>query len=132
MTHASALPLETFSTLPGGELVCAGLEALHALADSEGRTEDTQADSVQFSIEALLVMVGARRLRRAGCSVPHAKNAPAEPELALYEAVARQAPRGAHSRYNALVRRLVSFERAVEALTRQRATPCAAHGNAVG
>lgn len=36
------------------------------------------------------------------------------PEIALYRAVAAKHPGDAHSRYNALVRRLVSFERALE------------------
>jgi hypothetical protein len=36
----------------------------------------------------------------------------AEPERGLYELLAQTEPDSAHSRYNALVRRLVSFERA--------------------
>jgi hypothetical protein len=36
------------------------------------------------------------------------------PEHALYEALQREDSDSAHSRYNALIRRLVSFERALE------------------
>jgi hypothetical protein len=32
----------------------------------------------------------------------------------LYEKLAREAPRNAHARYNAIVRRIVSFARAAE------------------
>jgi hypothetical protein len=38
----------------------------------------------------------------------------ASPEIRLYELLGRDAPDTAHSRYNALIRRLVSFERAAE------------------
>lgn len=105
--------------LPGAELVCAGLDVLEALAaDSTAPAEDigdSSASAVSgFTIEALLVAVGAPRLRRAGLRVPTVPGWPARPELALYEAVAAQGPADAHSRYNALIRRLVSFERALE------------------
>lgn len=63
------------------------------------------------SIPALLVSIGAPRLRRLGLRVPRAIP---EPEHRLYELLARQDPDSAHSRYNALIRRLVSFERAAE------------------
>ena len=63
------------------------------------------------SEEALLVSIGAPRLRRSGLDV-------AEPypdaERRLYELLARSNPNAAHSRYNALVRRLVAFEHALE------------------
>lgn len=108
--------------LPGAELVLAGLDALGALA--EGRREE-------FTQEALLVAIGARRLRAAGLAVPEAPGWPAQPELALYEAVAEKTSTDAHSRYNALVRRLVSFERALEARSRRAGeaapSPCQHH-----
>lgn len=63
------------------------------------------------SVEALLVSIGAPRLRQLGLRLPETLP---EPELRLYELIARDDPHGAHSRYNALVRRLVSFERAAE------------------
>jgi hypothetical protein len=37
-----------------------------------------------------------------------------EPEHRLYALLARDNPRSAHSRYNGLIGRLVSFERAAE------------------
>ena len=95
--------------LPGAALILAGLDALHALARGE-RDE--------FTPEALLVAIGARRLRAAGLEIPNAPGWPKQPELALYEAIA-DAHADAHSRYNAYIRRLVSFERALEARNRR-------------
>ena len=85
--------------VPGGDLVAAGLEAL-------GRGER--------SVEALLVAVGAPRLRTLGIRVPVAGGLPRHSELALYHAVGRRHPGDAHARFNALIRRLVSFERELE------------------
>jgi hypothetical protein len=81
--------------LPGHDLIEAGL------ADLAGGTE---------SVAALLVAVGAPRLRQLGLEVPPT---PANAEHLLYELLAREDSDAAHSRYNALVRRLVSFERAL-------------------
>jgi hypothetical protein len=83
--------------LPGADLVRTGLDDLRA-----GRE----------SAEAWLVLIGAPRLRRAGIEVPHRDTG--IPEHGLYELLARTDSDTAHSRYNALIRRLVSFERAVE------------------
>ena len=110
------LPLQALAGLPGAELVCAGLAALEALAESSRGTRDA---APEFPVEALLVAIGARRLRGAGLHVPDVPGMPKEPELALYHVLARQHPNGTHSRYNALIRRLVSFERAAEALSRR-------------
>ncbi|HEY3204307.1 MAG TPA: hypothetical protein VGL03_11670 [Thermoanaerobaculia bacterium] len=82
--------------LPGAELVENGI------ADLSKGIE---------SVEALLVSIGAPRLRRIGFIVP--RSIPS-PEHRLYEVLARTGPDSAHSRYNALLRRLVSFERAAE------------------
>ena len=82
--------------LPGADLVETGLADL-----SRG----------VFSVEALLVSIGAARLRRTGIDVPAAIP---YPEDKLYELLAEADPDSAHSRYNALIRRLVSFERAAE------------------
>jgi hypothetical protein len=84
------------AALPGAELVEKGI------ADLSNGIE---------SAEALLVSIGAPRLRRIGLAVPQG---PPSPEHRLYELLARAEPDSAHSRYNALVRRLVSFERAAE------------------
>ena len=61
---------------------------------------------------ALLVAIGAERLRRAGVPVPEViiEN----PEHELYAILAARDSDSAHSRYNALIRQLVSFERAAE------------------
>src|SRR3954454_4015209 len=84
-----------YAGLPGADLVTEGLEDLEA-----GRE----------SIASLLVAIGAPRLRTLGLPVPEAG---ALPEHRLYALLARDEPGNAHSRYNALVRRLVSFERAL-------------------
>ena len=60
---------------------------------------------------ALLVLVGAPRLRELGFDVA---DTPYFPEDRLYELLAQEYGNGAHSQYNALIRRLVSFERAAE------------------
>lgn len=83
------------SALPGADLVEAGIRDL--------------ARGIE-SVPALLVLVGAPRLRSLGLAVPAIGIQ--QPELRLYDALARHDPDAAHSRYNALVRRLTSFERA--------------------
>lgn len=87
--------------LPGEDLIEAGLEDL-----SEHRE----------TIAALLVAIGAPRLRRLGVEVPNIL--PENPEHRLYELLAQDAPDSAHSRYNSFIRRLVSFERAAECVSR--------------
>lgn len=85
-----------WKAMPGGDLVAKGLADLTA-----GR----------LTAEALLVSVGAPRLRRLGILTV----APlSDPEDRLYELLASVDPDSAHSRYNSLIRRLVSFERAAE------------------
>jgi hypothetical protein len=86
-----------FDHLPGGDLVERGLHDLAAGQESDA---------------ALLVLVGSPRLRSLGINVP-ASDVP-RPEHRLYERLATTDPDSAHSRYNALIRRLVSFERAAE------------------
>jgi hypothetical protein len=81
---------------PGGDLVAKGLEDL---AHSK------------VTAEALLVSIGAPRLRDRGVPLPAPLD---EPEHRLYELLAREDPDSAHSRYNALLRRLTSFESALE------------------
>jgi putative addiction module component (TIGR02574 family) len=85
------------TAFPGGDLVQEGLADL--------------ARGVE-SIPALLVLIGAHRLRRIGLHVP--ETAIPSPEHRLYEKLAETDPDSAHSRYNALVRRLVSFENTAE------------------
>ena len=63
------------------------------------------------SVEALLVSIGAPRLGSLRIHVPQPLPSP---EHRLYARLAAEDADAAHSRYNALVRRLVSFERAAE------------------
>src|SRR5215211_8087125 len=80
--------------LPGADLIEAGLTDLGT---------GTETD------ESLLVSMAAPRLRALGFDVP----APlADAELRLYRRLAARHGDAAHTRYNALVRRLVSFQRA--------------------
>ena len=80
--------------LPGAELIDAGL------ADLASHTE-TDA--------SLLVSMAAPRLRSLGFDVPTPF---ADAELRLYRRLAERHGAAAHGQYNALVRRLVSFQRA--------------------
>lgn len=89
------MPRVDLDRLPGGELVAEGLRDLAGGRDS---------------VAALLLQVGAPRLRRLGIDVPACANA----EHRLYQRLALDDPLTAHTRYNALIRRLVSFERAAE------------------
>lgn len=82
--------------LPGQDLIEAGLADLERGRDS---------------VPALVVSVGAPRLRRLGIHIPRTI---LSPERRLYEILAWEDSDAAHSRYNALIRRLVSFERAAE------------------
>lgn len=84
-------------TLPGADLVEKGIADL---------------DRGEPTIEAWLVSIGAVRIRDA--SGIDLRGALVEPEAGLYAALARENEDSAHSRYNALVRRLVSFERVLE------------------
>lgn len=63
------------------------------------------------SVEALLVSIGAPRLAGIGIAI---RSPIPSPERKLYAVLAVDEGDGAHARYNALIRRLVSFERAAE------------------
>ena len=86
----------TWNDLPGGDLVREGLEDLR-----NGRE----------TAPALLVAIGAPRLRRLGIVVPESVE---DPEHRLYALLVRIEGDAAHSRFNALIGRVVSFERAAE------------------
>lgn len=62
--------------------------------------------------EAMLVSMARTRLVAAGLDVPRADVE--RPSHRLYELLADEDSRTAHSRYNALTRRLVSYARAAE------------------
>jgi hypothetical protein len=87
---------EVPTSFPGHELVSAGLSDLAA-----GRE----------SVSSLLVAMAAPRLRRLGFDVPEGGGE--RPSHCLYELLS-EVDQGAHSRYNALIARVVSFARAAE------------------
>jgi hypothetical protein len=84
------------SDLPGHELISEGLLDL-----AEGRESES----------GLLVAMAAPRLRALGFDVPEGGGE--RPSHRLYELLS-EADQGAHSRYNALIARVVSFARAAE------------------
>ncbi len=86
-----------FELLPGHEYVHSGIEDLNRGVES---------------VSALLVSIGAPRLRQLGLPVPD--RVLPSPEHRLYELLRQEDADAAHSRCNALIRRLVSFERAAE------------------
>jgi len=90
---------EISDALPGADLIREGLRDLEAGVES---------------VPALLVLIGAPRLRRLGFDVP---DTPDFPEDRLYAQLAEVHGDNAHSQYNALIRRLVSFERAAECVS---------------
>ena len=86
---------DTWERLPGYELVSGGLADLTAGRESEA---------------SLMVTMAAPRLRALGIDVPPAAEGASH---RLYEILSER-DGGAHSRYNALVARMVSFARAAE------------------
>lgn len=87
------------NSLPGNELIQKGLKDLSLN---------------KITIESLLISIGSPRLRRngyiiSGC-VPHS-------EHQLYQLLKSQFKDGAHSKYNSYIRKLISFERALECAT---------------
>ena len=86
----------TLAMLPGGDFVAAGILDLERGIESEA---------------ALLVSIGEPRLTRLGMVI---SSPSPNPEHRLYARLVETDRPSAHSRYNALIRRLVSFERAAE------------------
>ena len=84
--------------LPGEELVEQGLGDLsrNVLTDC-----------------ALLVLIAGPRLKRLGISVPNSSFRPPY-EHQLYARLDQRLGTAAHSYYNSLIRRIVSYERALE------------------
>ena len=87
--------MAAFERLPGAELILTGLRDL---------------DAGIASAPALLVSIGAPRLAQLG--VPIARVEP-NPCYCFNALLLQDGSDAAHGRYNALVRRLVSFERAL-------------------
>jgi hypothetical protein len=90
--------MDELTGLPGEDLVRAGLADFRA-----GRA----------SVPACVIAVAQTRLQRAGLLPAGPRTGPPESELQLY-ALLRQQGGDAYSRYNALVRELVSFEQALD------------------
>jgi hypothetical protein len=86
-----------FEGLPGEEIISKGLHDFAAGVPS---------------IESLLLQIGEPRLQREGIRFDR----PVDPDAdyKLYELLGKAHGNEAHSQYNAWVRRLVSFERALE------------------
>ena len=84
--------------LPGEELASEGLSDL-----AHGRISDA----------SLLVLIAAPRLRRLGIAIPGQRSA--QPfEHQLYDRLDQRLGPAAYSYYNSLIRRIVSFARALE------------------
>jgi len=96
-----------FDGLPAGELMQQGLADLAQRRDS---------------IAAHLVKIASPRLRRCGMTVDLTDDEALAADHELYALLANEHGREAHSRYNALLRELVSFERALESRHRRRRT----------
>ncbi len=93
---------EAVEALPGAELVLPGLADLAA---------------ERTTIEAYLASVAALNLIDIGFTVPTALP---QPEDAVYRILHAEDEDSAHGRYNALIRRVVSFERAAASEVRWR------------
>ena len=87
--------------IAGAELVFPGLE-------------DARAGI--WSANALLVAIGAPRLREVGLELPPDAQMPADPELRLHKLLREEHGRDAYGRYRSLLRRLVRFEHGLDRL----------------
>src|ERR1051326_6143309 len=90
--------LETLKALPGQDLVEQGLADL-----ARNRITDS----------SLLVLIACPRLRALGIEDPEA-DCPFPREHQLYARLEERLGTGAHSFYNSLIRRMVSFAHALE------------------
>ena len=93
------ISIDQLAGLPGEELVRKGLVDLN---------------TGELTAEACLVSIASPRLRQRGLLSGGAALVPAA-ELALYQLLGK-AEGDAYSRYNSLLRRLVSFEHALDRL----------------
>lgn len=87
------------TSLPASDLIQTGLRDLRERRET---------------IASLLVLIGAPKLRSLGLNIPDTfLSSGSTPEHRLYDLLAREDAGSAHSKYNALIRKLVSFERAI-------------------
>lgn len=92
------MPAVDLQSLPGAEIVLPGIADLEA-----GRR----------SVNAIAVQCAATRLRGVGLNAPGVEgDVPAAHQL--YRQLSEELGDGAHSRYNAILRRIASFARAAE------------------
>lgn len=94
------LSIEVFRDLRGADLVAKGLDDL-----AQGK----------ITVKAALVSVGRPRLETDGLLLPSPLE---DPEEQLYLLLEQEHGDTTHGVYNALIRRLVSFERALSQATR--------------
>ncbi len=85
---------------PGEELIQQGIQDLKKELET---------------VPSLLVSIGAPKLRSIGLEIP--VNVFESPEHRLYRLLQLSGSNSAHSRYNALIRRLVSYERSAQRAT---------------
>jgi hypothetical protein len=90
---------QIFAGLPGADLIWEGLRDVEDKRDT---------------VPGLLVQIGSPRLRRCHVPVPVSEEKALDADRRLYSLLGREFGNEAHSRYNALIRQLVSFERALE------------------
>jgi hypothetical protein len=90
--------MKSAPSLPGEELVEAGLADL-----AQGRVSDS----------SLLVLIAAPRLRRLGLHIPE-QLSPRPYEHQLYARLDERLGAAAHSHYNSLIRRIISYARSLE------------------
>jgi hypothetical protein len=90
--------MNSIPLLPGEDLVRAGLGDL-----AQDRVTDC----------SLLVLIASPRLRGLGLNVPERK-ADVPFEHQLYERLEERLGPGAHSHYNSLIRRIVSYARSLD------------------
>ena len=90
--------------LPANDLIRQGLEDLR---------------SKQRTVASLLVKIASPKLRRCGIPVHATDEETLNADYELYDLLGLEYGNEAHSRYNALLRELVSFERSLEARHRR-------------
>ena len=88
-----------WTRLPGAEIIRPGLSNLAAN---------------RVTVESLLIEIAPERLRGPGIEVPPIPAATSDPEYRLFRLLEVEHGLGAHSQFNAWVRRLDSFCRALE------------------
>ena len=87
--------------IPGSDLVLKGLQ---------------QLERKELNEEALLVLIAHQRLKALGFTFDDIPKFYRPYEHELYDMIEKKLGNGAHSEYNSLIRKIVSFSRALEKL----------------